>query len=161
MSLYLLLEIGIFYLLSHTLINRYLLTNYSLLTHYQSHFIMSESPLASPITLSCGVTIPNRLVKAAMTESLADEWGRSTPKLCRLYEVWSEGGAGLLITGNVQVDRRYVERPGNVCIDGNQDEEQLERLRAFAKAGQKGGAKIFVQLGHAGRQSNGMVSVSL
>jgi 2,4-dienoyl-CoA reductase-like NADH-dependent reductase (Old Yellow Enzyme family) len=55
------------------------------------------------------------------------------------------------------VDRRYVERPGNVCIDGTQDEVQLERLRAYAKAGKSGGSKIFVQLGHAGRQSNGMV----
>ena len=117
-----------------------------------------SSPLNSPITLACGVTISNRLVKAAMTESLGDEWGRATDKLCNLYKVWSEGGAGLLITGNVQVDRRYIERPGNVCIDGEQDEEQLQRLRAFAEAGKVGGSKIFVQISHAGRQSNGMVS---
>lgn len=120
---------------------------------------MSSSPLDSPITLACGVVIPNRLAKASMTESLSDEWGRATDKLCKLYEVWSAGGAGLLITGNVQVDRRYIERPGNVCIDGPQDEEQLRRLSAFAKAGQSGGSKIFVQLAHAGRQSNGMVNM--
>lgn len=120
-----------------------------------------SSPLASPLTLACGVTIPNRLVKAAMTESLADEWGRSTDKLCNLYKVWSEGGSGLLITGNVQVDRRYIERPGNVCIDGPQDEKQLECLRQYAKAAQSGGSKVFVQLGHAGRQSNGMVSTPM
>jgi 2,4-dienoyl-CoA reductase-like NADH-dependent reductase (Old Yellow Enzyme family) len=61
-----------------------------------------SSPLASPLTLACGVTISNRLVKAAMTESLADEWGRATDKLCNLYQTWSAGGSGLLITGNVQ-----------------------------------------------------------
>ena len=49
-----------------------------------------------------------------MTEALADTKGRPTEELNRLYECWSKGGTGLLITGNIQVDRRYVERPGNV-----------------------------------------------
>eukprot|EP01083_Nonionella_stella_P210418 761790_1 len=78
----------------------------------------------SPITLPCGVQLPNRLAKAAMTECLADELSRPTAELFRLYETWSRGGTGLLITGNVQIDRRYVERPGNVAIDGKQNEEQ-------------------------------------
>lgn len=112
-----------------------------------------------PLTLPCGATIPNRLAKAAMTEALADDYGRSTEKLAALYERWSKGGAGLLITGNIQVDRRYIERPGNVCIDGDQDEESLAALRALAKAGQRHGSRIYVQLGHAGRQSNGMVNM--
>lgn len=43
-----------------------------------------------------------------MTEGLADEWGRATDAHCRLYKRWSEGGAGLLVTGNVQIDRRYI-----------------------------------------------------
>ena len=94
-----------------------------------------------------------------MTEALADDYGRSTEKLAALYERWSKGGAGLLITGNIQVDRRYIERPGNVCIDGEQDEESLAALRALAKAGQRHGSRIYVQLGHAGRQSNGMVNM--
>lgn len=48
-----------------------------------------------------------------------------------------------------------------MCIDGEQDAEQLERLRAFAKAGQaNGSSKIFVQISHAGRQSNGTVNMS-
>ena len=34
----------------------------------------------------------------------ADEMNRATPRLERLYRAWSEGGAGLVITGNVQVD---------------------------------------------------------
>ena len=92
-----------------------------------------------------------------MTECLADPLSRPTPALCRLYERWSEGGTGLLITGNVQVDRRYMERPGNVAIDGPQDADARAALARFAAAGQAHrGSKIFVQLGHAGRQSNGM-----
>jgi 2,4-dienoyl-CoA reductase-like NADH-dependent reductase (Old Yellow Enzyme family) len=95
-----------------------------------------------------------------MTEALADDWGRPTDQLCRLYSRWSQGGAGLLITGNIQVDRRYVERPGNVAIDGTQDEAQLAMLRAFAKSGQAHGSKIFAQISHGGRQSNGMINMS-
>jgi 2,4-dienoyl-CoA reductase-like NADH-dependent reductase (Old Yellow Enzyme family) len=122
--------------------------------------VQPSMEIASSLRLPCGVTIPNRLCKSAMTEALADEWGRPTDRLCRLYDRWSAGGAGLLITGNIQIDRRYVERPGNVCIDGIQDEVQLELLKAFAKSGQSHGSLIFAQLGHAGRQSNGMINMN-
>ena len=93
-------------------------------------------------------------------QCLADHLGRPTPELFRLYETWSKGGSGLLLTGNVQVDRRYLERPGNVCIDGEQDDEQINLLKQYAKSGQKyNNSKIFVQLGHAGRQSTAMVNI--
>lgn len=116
--------------------------------------------VAQSIILPCGLVIPNRLCKAAMTEALADEAGRATDKLARLYERWSQGGAGLLITGNIQVDRRYVERPGNVCIDGPQDGEQLAKLRQWTEAGKKHGSVMFAQISHAGRQSNGMINLN-
>ena len=70
--------------------------------------------VSSQLRLPCGVILPNRLAKAAMTEGLADDYGRASPSLCTLYSKWAEGGTGTLITGNVQIDRRYVERPGNV-----------------------------------------------
>ena len=38
-----------------------------------------------------------------MTENLADAHGRATPALATLYGAWSNGGEGLLITGNVQI----------------------------------------------------------
>lgn len=115
--------------------------------------------ITASLSLPCGATLPNRLCKAAMTEALADELNCPTPQLCRLYERWSQGGSGLLITGNVQVDRRYLERPGNVCIDGPQDAQQLEKLTALASAGRAHGSRIFVQLGHAGRQTNAWVNL--
>jgi 2,4-dienoyl-CoA reductase-like NADH-dependent reductase (Old Yellow Enzyme family) len=107
-------------------------------------------PLAEPLRLPCGATLPNRLAKAAMTEGLADPWLRATPRHERLYRQWSAGGAGLLLTGNVQIDRWCLERPGNVAIDGNGGEAQL---RAYAKAGTAGGNHLWMQLAHAGRQS--------
>lgn len=109
--------------------------------------------IADPLTLPCGVRLKNRLVKAAMTEGLADEMNRATPRLETLYRRWAAGGAALLLTGNIQVDRRYLERPGNVAIDGPQDADALRRLEAYASAATQAGAEIMAQLSHAGRQT--------
>jgi len=106
--------------------------------------------IESPLALPCGAIVANRLCKAALTEGLADEMNRATPRLERLYRAWSEGGAGLVITGNVQVDRRYLERPGNVVIDGNGG---LDALRAYARAGTAAGNHLWMQINHPGRQT--------
>ena len=120
---------------------------------------MPRADITSELTLPCGVTLPNRLCKAAMTEALADHLNRPTNEMCHLYERWSHGGTGLLITGNMMVDRRYLERPGNVCIDGAQDEEQRAMLTALANAGRTHGSRIFAQIGHAGRQSHAWINL--
>ncbi len=113
---------------------------------------MSTS-IEDSLTLPCGVTLKNRIAKAAMTEGLADEWNRATSRLATLYQRWADGGTGLLLTGNIMVDRRYLERPGNVAIDGDQTSEQMERLSAYAKAATQNNTHAFVQLSHAGRQT--------
>lgn len=107
-------------------------------------------PLAQPLRLPCGAVLPNRLCKAAMTEGLADAHLRATPRLERLYRRWSEGGTGLLLTGNVQIDRFDLERPANVAIDGNGGRAELQ---AWARAGTAAGNHLWMQLSHAGRQS--------
>lgn len=118
---------------------------------------MTTAALDSPLVLPCGATLPNRLCKAAMTEGLADERLRATPRLAALYRLWARGGAGLLITGNVQVDRRVLERPGNVAIDPTDprttDGEARAALAAWARAGTEGGRHLWMQISHAGRQS--------
>jgi 2,4-dienoyl-CoA reductase-like NADH-dependent reductase (Old Yellow Enzyme family) len=105
------------------------------------------------LVLPCGVTVANRLVKGAMTEGLADARNRATDSHVRLYRLWAEGGAGALLTGNVQIDRRYMERPGNVAIDGPQSPEALAALRAYAEAGTRNGTQLWMQISHAGRQT--------
>lgn len=107
-------------------------------------------PLAQPLKLPCGATLPNRLAKAAMTEGLADPWMRATERHQRLYRQWSAGGTGLLLSGNVQIDRFCLERPGNVTLDGNGG---LEELKAWAKAGTMAGNHFWMQVAHAGRQA--------
>lgn len=115
---------------------------------------MSLNLLAEPLKLPCGAVLPNRLCKSAMTEGVADEHLRPTPRHETLYRQWSEGGAGLLITGNVMIDRRVLERPGNVAIDpAPADPELMRRLKAWAKAGTVAGNHLWMQISHAGRQS--------
>jgi 2,4-dienoyl-CoA reductase-like NADH-dependent reductase (Old Yellow Enzyme family) len=109
--------------------------------------------LRQPLALPCGATLPNRLAKAAMTERLADSRNRATPRHERLYRIWGAAGAGMLLTGNVQIDRQHLEGAGNVAIDGPQDSDALAALRRFAAAGKSGGSRIWMQISHAGRQT--------
>ena len=110
------------------------------------------------LDLPCGVQIKNRICKGAMTEGLADSQNRATFKHVNLYDKWSSGGAGILLTGNVQVDHRYLERPGNVVIEGPQTNEQLSRLTAYAEAGTKNNTHLWMQISHAGRQTPASVA---
>ena len=93
-----------------------------------------NDPLLSKQTLPCGAVLPNRIAKAAMTEGLATMAGVPTPELDRLYGLWSDGGAGLLVSGNIQVDRDHLERPGNVIIDGTPDAELEAALARWAQS---------------------------
>jgi 2,4-dienoyl-CoA reductase-like NADH-dependent reductase (Old Yellow Enzyme family) len=111
---------------------------------------MTIDLLDQPLTLPCGVRLPNRLAKAALSEGLATPENHASERHVRLYRRWSEGGAGLLITGNVMVHRRHLDRPGNVVIDGNEDRAAL---KAWAVAGSSGGNALWMQINHAGRQS--------
>ena len=110
-------------------------------------------PLSEPLRLPCGQTLPNRLVKAAMTEGLGDPLNRATERHVRLYKRWADAGMGLLISGNVQIDRKHLERAGNVVIDGPQSPEQLAALKAWTTAAKSGGAQVWAQIAHSGRQT--------
>lgn len=110
-----------------------------------------SSILARALPLRAGAALPNRLVKAAMSEVLGDPLtGAPTDDLVRLYERWGRSGAGLLITGNVPVDRGGLVESGNVVIE---DERHLAELRRWAEAAQAHGARLWMQLNHAGRQT--------
>lgn len=106
--------------------------------------------LSEPLVLPCGATLRNRLAKAAMTEGLASPDNTATAAHGRLYGLWASGGAGLLITGNVQVDRRFLERPGNVAIDNNGG---FDALRAYAESARAGNTHVWMQINHPGRQA--------
>lgn len=111
---------------------------------------MAANPLAQPLRLPCGATVPNRIGKSATQEGLGTPLGHASPANVTLYRRWSEGGAGLLISGDVMVDYSHRERPGNIVIDGNGG---LTELRAWAAAGQVAGNQLWMQINQPGRQT--------
>ena len=114
--------------------------------------------ISEPLRLPCGATLPNRLAKGAMTEGLATPDGVPTQALQTLYRRWSQGGAGMHLTGNVIIDRDHLERPGNVVIDRAPDAEMKAALAAWAKAGTEAGNHLWMQISHAGRQTQALVN---
>ncbi len=103
------------------------------------------------LILPCGVILKNRLVKSAMTERISNRKFEPTRGHEKLYKNWSTTGAGLLITGNVIIDRKHLESAGNVCFD---DENMLSKLHLWAKAAKSNGNQVWVQISHSGRQAN-------
>jgi 2,4-dienoyl-CoA reductase-like NADH-dependent reductase (Old Yellow Enzyme family) len=110
------------------------------------------------ISLPCGAVLSNRFAKAAMTEGLAGRLGVPGEELCRLYEIWSDGGAGMLLSGNIMVDRHHLERPGNVVIDRPPDLEMRQALKRWANSATRKGNHFWAQISHAGRQTQKMVN---
>lgn len=110
---------------------------------------MSASPLFSPLRLPNGAIIPNRLAKAAMEENLADDDHAPSERLRRLYGHWAEGGAGLIITGNVMIDGSALTGPRGVVLE---DDRHLDRFSHWAQAMRARGAQAWMQINHPGRQ---------
>jgi 2,4-dienoyl-CoA reductase-like NADH-dependent reductase (Old Yellow Enzyme family) len=88
-----------------------------------------------------------------MTEGLADPAGVPTPELERLYGLWSDGGAGLLLSGNILIDGDHLERPGNVIIEREVDATMHAALSSWAQAATHNGNHFWAQISHAGRQT--------
>ena len=105
--------------------------------------------LFSPVTLPNGTVLSNRVAKAAMEENMADASHAPSGGLLNLYRAWANGGAGLILTGNVMVDRRAMTGPGGVVLE---DDRHLERFRRWARIGRANGAQMWLQINHPGRQ---------
>ncbi|MCB9294491.1 MAG: NADH:flavin oxidoreductase/NADH oxidase family protein [Lewinellaceae bacterium] len=105
--------------------------------------------LNTALALPCGATLQNRLAKSALTERLSGADYLPNELHRRLYRKWSEQGPGLLITGNIMVDKRYLESAGNVAAE---DESALPALREWTAAGKKEGQHLWAQISHPGRQ---------
>jgi len=106
--------------------------------------------LGKPLQLPCGIVLKNRLVKAAMSDSLGDGQGNATDAQSRLYERWAQGGVALSLIGEVQGTSHYPEKPGNLVLNPNSDKEALQDL---ARRGSINGVHLWPQLGHAGALS--------
>ncbi|MGV0837968.1 oxidoreductase [Mycolicibacterium thermoresistibile] len=109
------------------------------------------SALHDSLTLPCGLVLPNRIMKAALSEVLGDRRNAPDDRLHRLYTAWSRGGYGLIVTGNVMVDGSQLAEPANVVIE---DGRHLDALTRWADTAKSAGIPLLVQLNHPGRQAN-------
>ena len=112
---------------------------------------MIQNHLKTPFTLPCGAIIKNRIVKSAITERISDQNLEPNEKHHHLYKLWADTGAGIIITGNVMVDPVYTESAGNVYVG---KESVVPKLKAWADATKKDNNHVWVQISHAGRQTN-------
>lgn len=119
---------------------------------------MSNSPdsLNQPLPLTANCTAKNRLFKSAMSEQLGNKDLEPTPELIRLYRTWAQGGTGLLVTGNIMIDRNALGEPKNVVLD---EQSNLEHFKALARAGSENNTQLWMQINHPGKQAPNFLSV--
>ena len=108
-----------------------------------------SSGLFLPLVLQSGQVLGNRIAKAAMEEGMAGQGQLPDQSLIALYRRWGAGGAGLLITGNVMVHAEALTGPGGIVLDAD---APLEPFSEWAQAGKTGGAAMWMQISHPGRQ---------
>ncbi|KAF5320851.1 hypothetical protein D9619_000268 [Psilocybe cf. subviscida] len=135
-----------------------------------------------PVTLPCGRTIDNRLVKVAMYEHLATfPGGPPNEHHFRLYSEWAKHGWGMVITGNVSVVPDHLGLGRDVVVPASIDApDALEPFKKLADAihgtwdasnmnssvrdvddwrntRNSGRTLALMQLNHAGRQSGNII----
>ncbi|MBI39662.1 MAG: hypothetical protein CMF59_08685 [Leptospiraceae bacterium] len=112
--------------------------------------------LEKSYTLPCGQTLTNRLVKAAMTERIAGANHNPNRYHFKLYETWARGGAGLLLSGNIMVDRNSMESAGNVVLE---DDRAMDKFQEWTRIATAGDSQFWAQINHSGRQTSRLVNM--
>ena len=108
--------------------------------------------LDQPFTLNNGMVIKNRIVKAALSEVIADPQGNPDQRLINLYQRWGDGDIGLMISGNIMVDRRNIGESNNVVLDRLSDLSVFKKWTAAAKK-KHTDIQFWAQLNHPGKQT--------
>ena len=114
----------------------------------------------SSFTLPCGQVIKNRICKAAMTERIAKGNNLAHQGHINLYQKWAEGNIGILLTGNVMIDRNNMEGPANVVIDAQNYLDHIDELKNWSSVGTQNNTQLWMQISHAGRQTPGEINSS-
>ena len=96
------------------------------------------------------LTLPNRFVRSATYDGMAEKNGRVSSIQIQMAEELARGGVGLIIWGIT-----YVHPSGQISPVQNSlaDDECIPGFRTLAETAHEHGAKIAVQLFHAGRET--------
>ena len=105
--------------------------------------------LFEPIRIK-NLKLRNRFVRSATYDGCSDRNGRVTEKQIKLFTDLAEGGVGLIVTGIA-----YVHPSGQISPFQNSiaHDDSIPGLKRLTRAVHDRGAKIAVQLFHAGRES--------
>lgn len=109
----------------------------------------AQNALFEPIDIH-GMPLKNRIVRSGTYDAMATEDGHVTDQMVQLYTRLGQGGAGLIITGAA-----YVQANG-VCLPlqgGIARDDQIVGFKKLVESVHQAGAKIAVQIAHAGRQT--------
>lgn len=105
------------------------------------------SKLFEPYTIHT-LTCKNRFVRAATWEGLATMEGNVTSALVERMATLARGGVGLIISSHAYVSPEGQGTPWQLSVSCD---EQMVGLRQMSAAVHAHGAKIFLQLAHAGQ----------
>ncbi|HUT55499.1 MAG TPA: NADH:flavin oxidoreductase [bacterium] len=97
-----------------------------------------------------GLELPNRIIRSATWEALADEQGRVTDKHIEYMVRLAGGGIGLIVLGITAVAAGSKALRG---MAGIYSDDQTEGFQRLADAVHKAGGRISAQLAHVGAQA--------
>ena len=103
--------------------------------------------VTEPITVN-HLVIPNRILRSATMENMADDNGFATEKLVRLYSAVAKGGAGLIVIGASAVEPRGRVWHHQLALWSDDSINSLSRIPAAVH--ENGQGKCAIQLHHGG-----------
>lgn len=106
--------------------------------------------LSAPLKITKQIQAKNRLFKSAMSEQLGDSNHLPSQQISHLYKTWALGGTGVLVTGNVMIDKNALGEPKNIVLEESTD---LAPFKQWAQAGTQNNTQLWMQLNHPGKQT--------
>ena len=97
-----------------------------------------------------GLELKNRFVRSATWDNTADSSGAVTDNSVALYRKLGSGGIGLIVTGFAFISPSGKALPAQY---GAHHDDMIPGLRRLVQAAHQGGAKIALQIVHAGINS--------
>jgi 2,4-dienoyl-CoA reductase-like NADH-dependent reductase (Old Yellow Enzyme family) len=96
------------------------------------------------------LTLPNRFVRSATHDFMAEEDGTVTDRNVALFSMLAEGEVGLIITGHAFVHPAGKASPRQL---GVHEDRMMAGLGRIPRAVHDFPSRVFLQLAHAGRQT--------
>ncbi|HOW85350.1 MAG TPA: NADH:flavin oxidoreductase [Candidatus Aminicenantes bacterium] len=107
------------------------------------------SILFTPVRIG-GLVVPNRFVRSATHDYMADDEGRVTDANVALFSRLAEGEVGLIVTGHAFVRPSGKASPRQIAVCSDRFIEGLARIPAAVHGFP---SRVFLQIAHAGRQT--------